>query len=91
MAQRTHTIGVVLRVVGNVVLDDTTLPVGATFPGACKQTELSTAPTSWTDPQYRLKLSAEELARVGVENPDRAASVDYNVTKFVNFGDLMVT
>lgn len=46
--------------------------------------------TRWSEPEYRIEMTADQLARIGANNTEQLLSMEYDVTKFVRWGQLTV-
>ncbi len=46
--------------------------------------------TRWSEPEYRIEITADQLARMGAKNGEQLLSMEYDVTKFVRWGQLTV-
>jgi hypothetical protein len=45
----------------------------------------------WTEPEYNIELTADQLARIGAKGAASRIFVRYSVTKFVRLGQLTPT
>jgi hypothetical protein len=53
--------------------------------------ETMSGDVSWLAPQYKIELTADELASIGTTDTPNLISSDIDVTKFVRSGELTVT
>jgi hypothetical protein len=47
--------------------------------------------TRWSEPEYKIEITADQFARMGANNAGQLLSIEYDVTKFVRWGQLTVT
>jgi len=47
--------------------------------------------TNWSKADYLLEFTGEQLAAMGVKNPDNLASAEYDLTAFVTSGEIVVS
>jgi hypothetical protein len=68
-----------------------TLPVGR-YVGTANELSISTLQgPSWAKPVYRIELTVEQLAAMGIApKAQNLMSIEYDVTKFVRSGALIV-
>jgi hypothetical protein len=83
---------VVLQVMYVVPLElGATLPAGI-YDGIAKETSAEDAGegrTEWSEPRYIIELDAKELERMGRHHSSEI-SVEYDVSRFVRVGDILV-
>lgn len=46
---------------------------------------------NWTQPEYTILFSGEQLGKMGMRNASNIISIDYDVTKFVRLGQIKVS
>jgi hypothetical protein len=67
------------------------LPAGS-YAGIERQTGIELIDrTRWSEPEYKIALTADQLASFGAVNTANALSVECDVTQFVRLGQLTVT
>ena len=47
--------------------------------------------TRWNAPEYKIEITSDQLARLGAGSARQLLSTEYDVTKFVRWGQLTVT
>jgi hypothetical protein len=66
------------------------LPHGSSFVGYSRRLALTyRGEAGWTDPEYFLSLTAQELRRLG-KDPGAVLSADFDVTRHVRLGQIVV-
>jgi hypothetical protein len=66
------------------------LPAG-TYTAVEKQLGMATmGGVSWTRPEYKIELTAEQLGAMGMKHSANLISVEFDVSKFVRAGNLAV-
>ncbi|WP_454616507.1 hypothetical protein [Bradyrhizobium cenepequi] len=67
------------------------MPPGS-YRGQSKQLGMATLNgVSWTQPEYTVEFSGQQLAAMGMQNASNIISIDYNVTKYVRLGQIAVS
>jgi hypothetical protein len=67
------------------------LPAGS-YNSMQKQIRLATlSGMSWTKPEYMVELSADQLVYMVAKNMENCISIEYDLTKFVRLGQIVIS
>jgi hypothetical protein len=93
MAQKVKTEPVTLVVDTPVRLDDEIMLQPGRYPGGRKQIGVPMVGgiISWTAPEYKLELSAEQMKSMGGKNTAHLISQEFDVTPHVSRGEIKVS
>ncbi|KRR12395.1 hypothetical protein [Bradyrhizobium valentinum] len=62
------------------------------YVGQSKQLGVATLNgVSWTQPEYTIEFSGQQLAAMGAKNMSNVISIEYDVTKFVRLGQITLS
>jgi hypothetical protein len=93
MAQRLYEKAVRMTVMKNVELESGVVIPPGIYPGTSSQTSIETNDkgTILTEPEYRLELTADQLVSMGGQTARDLVSSEFDVTKFVQSGDILAS
>lgn len=70
---------------------DVVMPPG-NYRGQSKQLGMATLNgVSWTQPEYTVEFSGQQLAAMGMKNASNIISIDYDITKYVRLGQITIS